>query len=203
MHSATALMAAVDVGGYVSILKLIPVLLILFAFTRVLTWIDKDAVIAHLPRESLNTGIFAAGMIAFALFFLLPNFWLSLAALIVVPSIGIGAYLGMRQKEVGLKDLKKEFNTYASGMVKREKKVTVKAGQVQLVGKGGAMLAPPADTDADGLRSTSRAPTSTGPVHHTCEPGAPCRAGTVSDGEVSNGTVSRGEHRARIGRWVA
>ena len=152
MHSATALMAAVDVGGYVSILKLIPVLLILFAFTRVLTWIDKDAVIAHLPRESLNTGIFAAGMIAFALFFLLPNFWLSLAALIVVPSIGIGAYLGMRQKEVGLKDLKKEFNTYAAGMVKREKKVTVKAGQVQLVGKGGAMLAPPADTEDPDFR---------------------------------------------------
>jgi type II secretory ATPase GspE/PulE/Tfp pilus assembly ATPase PilB-like protein len=149
MHSATALLAAaVEVGGYVSILKLIPVILVLLAFARLMTWIDKDAIAAHLPREALNTGIFVVGLVGAAAFFLLPNFWLSLAALVVLPAIGIGVYLGMRQKEVGLKDLKKEMSTFASGVVQTgKKKAVVKAGQVQLITKGGAMLTPPADPE--------------------------------------------------------
>ena len=72
MHSATALMAAVEVGGYVSILKLIPVLIILLAFARLMTWIDKDADVAHLPRQALNSGIFIAGIAGVAAFFTLP-----------------------------------------------------------------------------------------------------------------------------------
>jgi type II secretory ATPase GspE/PulE/Tfp pilus assembly ATPase PilB-like protein len=147
MHSATALMAAVEVGGYVSILKLIPVIIILLAFARLMTWIDKDATAAHLPRQALNSGIFIAGLVGVAAFFLLPNFWLSLLALVLVPALGIGVYLSMRQKEVGLKDLKKEFNTFATGVVKRDKKAVVKAGQVQVIAKGGAMLTAPKDTE--------------------------------------------------------
>ena len=152
MHSATALMAAVEVGGYVSILKLIPVLIILLAFARLMTWIDKDADVAHLPRQALNSGIFIAGIAGVAAFFLLPNFLLSLLALVLIPAMAIGVYLSMRQKEVGLKDLKKEFNTFATGMVKRDKKAVVKAGQVQVIAKGGAMLTAPKDTEDPDFR---------------------------------------------------
>ena len=45
---------AVAVGGYVSIGKTVPVVLVLLLWARVLTWADKDAVAAHLPRTALN-----------------------------------------------------------------------------------------------------------------------------------------------------
>ncbi len=47
-------LAAVEVGGYLNVWKLIPVLLILMFWARVLTWIDKDAEAAYLPRDPIN-----------------------------------------------------------------------------------------------------------------------------------------------------
>ena len=38
-----AFVAAVEVGGYVSALKALPVLLVLLLWGRLLTWVDKDA----------------------------------------------------------------------------------------------------------------------------------------------------------------
>jgi len=37
-------------GGYVSIIKILPALLMLLLWAKLLTWADKDAVAAHLPR---------------------------------------------------------------------------------------------------------------------------------------------------------
>ena len=50
-----AFLAAVQVGGYVSALKTIPVILVLLLWARLLTWVDKDAPAAHLPRTAFNT----------------------------------------------------------------------------------------------------------------------------------------------------
>lgn len=152
MQPATVLLAAFDLGGYVSIFKLIPIVLILLAWSRIATWIDKDAEAAHLPRELLNTVVIAGGLLSFALFLILPNFWLALGALIVVQGVAIGSYLGLRQKNVGLGDLKTEFSGFAKGIVKREKKVKVVAGQVVLAsGKGAMLAAPEDDSDPDAL----------------------------------------------------
>ena len=82
MHLGNAL-AAVDAGGYVSIWKLLPIIVLLFLWSRVLTWIDKDALATHLPREALNTGIFLTGIVAFIAFFFIPNFWIALTVLVV------------------------------------------------------------------------------------------------------------------------
>lgn len=147
MVLATVLMAAVEVSGYVSILKIVPILLLLLIWARVLTWIDKDAVVAHLPREAMNTGIFAAGLVGFGLFFALPNFWVALGVLVGVLLVSVGTYLGWRQRVVGLADLKAELGGFARGMVKREKKTKVAAGQVVLQMKSGTVLAPPEGSD--------------------------------------------------------
>ncbi|HEX2972863.1 MAG TPA: ATPase, T2SS/T4P/T4SS family, partial [Tepidisphaeraceae bacterium] len=148
MQPATVLLAAFDLGGYVSVFKLIPVLLVLLGWARLATWIDKDAEAAHLPRELLNTVVLAGGVVSFALFLVLPNFWIALAALIVVQAATFGGYFGLRQRKVGLGDLKTEISGFAKGMVKREKKVKVVAGQVTLATGKGQVLAPPED-DSD------------------------------------------------------
>src|SRR5690349_24671109 len=56
-------------GGYVSIFKAVAVLVLLLIWTRLLTWTDKDAVAAHLPRETLNIANLAGLVLAFFLFF--------------------------------------------------------------------------------------------------------------------------------------
>ena len=43
------LMAAVEVGDYINLWKLLPVLILLIIWARLLTWMDKDAIDAHLP----------------------------------------------------------------------------------------------------------------------------------------------------------
>ena len=43
----------VQAGGYVSALKAVPVILVLLLWARLLTWVDKDAPAAHLPRDLL------------------------------------------------------------------------------------------------------------------------------------------------------
>ncbi|MCY2954799.1 MAG: ATPase, T2SS/T4P/T4SS family [Planctomycetota bacterium] len=147
MLPAAGLMAAVDLTGYISGLKLVPVLLIFLIWARVLSWIDKDAEGAHLPREILNTGIIIAGLAGVALFLFLPNYWIALGVLVVVDLASVGTYLGMRQRIVGLGDLKQQFREFLQGIFKREKKAKVSAGQVVLAMKSGTVLAAPESSD--------------------------------------------------------
>lgn len=138
--------AQVPAGGYVSIWKIIPPLLILLVWARLLTWADKDAPAAHLPRLGLNLGMMSGLVLAWILFLFLPNYWVALAALIVVFGAEIGTYLGIRKSKVGLHDLKGQFKDWLKGF-KKEKKVEATPGQVMLFTKGGgAMPVPEGDS---------------------------------------------------------
>jgi hypothetical protein len=44
------IVAVSEGGGYISIIKVLPPLIVLAIWARLLTWADKDAVDAHLPR---------------------------------------------------------------------------------------------------------------------------------------------------------
>src|SRR5688500_16691828 len=135
-------LAQVEAGGYLSPWKPIPVIILLLVWLRILTWIDKDAEDAYLPREPINGGFLAGLALAFALFFILPNFWLALAAVILIFAAEIGIYLAVRNKKVGLGDLKQKIRD--SFMRKGEKKkYQAVAGEVALIGKGGAVVTPP------------------------------------------------------------
>jgi general secretion pathway protein E len=137
------LAAAVEAGGYLSVWKAIPVLLILLIWTRLLTWIDKDAEAAYLPREALNGGFMAGAVVAFAAFFLLPaNFWICLAILLVVFGAEMGIYLYIRSAKVGLADLNGQIKE-AFSFKKKDKGHQTVAGEVGLIGKNGNVATPP------------------------------------------------------------
>lgn len=139
---ALSLLAAVEVGGYLSVWKAIPVLIVLFIWTRFLTWVDKDAEAAFLPREAINGGFMGGAVLGFALFFILPNFWICFAILFVLLLGEIGAYLGIRNSKVGLKDLKASLKvSFMPGKKAKEHKAL--AGEVALIRKNGNVVTPP------------------------------------------------------------
>ncbi len=139
------LLAASPAGGnYANPFKLLAVLIVLGFWTRLLTWVDKDAPVAHLPREGINTGLVAGLAIGFALFFLLPGFAVAFLVLIFVMLVEAGVYLGMRHQKVGLSDLKGEIKNIGKGMKKGDRIVQEVAGEVQFVNKNGNLLPAPA-----------------------------------------------------------
>jgi general secretion pathway protein E len=141
-------LAALDVGPYINGLKVLPVLVILWAWAQSLTWADKDAQAAHLSREGLNS-IWLGGLIlAVLLFFWIPNFWGALAVFLLIYLAEAGTYLGLRQAKVGLADLKRDLQNWKKGM-RKEKEVVVSEGQVAFVTAKGSLLPPPANTDPD------------------------------------------------------
>src|SRR5215210_4265117 len=145
MHSVIGLLAATDVGGsYISPLKLAPVLILLWIFLRLLTWMDKDAVRAHLPREVLNTMVFLIGLAGFLLFFFMPSFVIAYSILICSVVVAIALYLIMRSQKVGLGDLQGEFKQWIRSIGKGKDKVVVaEAGEVQFINRKNDPIVPP------------------------------------------------------------
>jgi type II secretory ATPase GspE/PulE/Tfp pilus assembly ATPase PilB-like protein len=135
----------VEGGGYISILKIVPPLILLLIWARMLTWADKDAHAAHLPRLPLNAGFTSGMAVGFALFFLLPTFIIAFATLFVVFGVEAGVYLFLRNQKVGLADLKVQFNAWLKGFSKGKSKKEQKeiASQVSVIGKGGNAMPVP------------------------------------------------------------
>src|SRR3982751_2189258 len=99
-----AFVAKGEVGGYVRALKALPVLLVLLLWGRFLTWVDKDAPAAHLPRDGINAGFLAGLVIGFGLFFFLPTFLIAFPVLLFVLAVEVGVYLGLRKYKDGVSD---------------------------------------------------------------------------------------------------
>ena len=96
MFPSNALLAAADAGGYINALKLLPILVLVGIWAKLLAWADKDSMRAHLPREMLNSLIFCLGLIGFALFSLAHEifyqrmFWLICGALLAASHQSLG-----------------------------------------------------------------------------------------------------------------
>ena len=147
----SVLLQVVPVGGYVSIWKVIPFLVVFLLWLRLLTWTDKDAPASHLPGEMLMLA-FSGGLLgAFLLFLLLPGFWISFPVFVLVLLAEAGAYLGLRAKKVGLKDLKGELAKVASSMPGRPSRKHVEdiAGLVNMAKKDGKPVIPPGPDSPD------------------------------------------------------
>src|SRR3954465_14049549 len=143
MHLTPLLMATIEVGQYVSVWKILPVVVIILIWARLLTWMDKAPIDAPLPRQMLNTielGLLIAG---FFLFLFLPVFVVALAVLLTLFVVGVALYLILRHQKVGLGDLNKQFSDWLHGLFSREKKIEVEAGEVQLINKSGTPLGTP------------------------------------------------------------
>ncbi len=144
---AAAFLAEIAPGGYISPWKALPVVLLLFVWARLLTWIDKDSSKARLHRVGMNVGMFSGLVLGNILFFLLPGFGPAIAALLGCFFVSIGTYLGIRAKVVGLGDLKEELKAAFT----REKKDTgpavATAGQVLIMDRSGAPAPIPPNDD--------------------------------------------------------
>jgi type II secretory ATPase GspE/PulE/Tfp pilus assembly ATPase PilB-like protein len=140
-----ALLSQVDPGVfYINPWKLLPLLILVPVWARLLTWADKDSDTAHLPRVPVNFGIFGIGGLGIVLFFLIPNFWISLAILVVLTSGGLLGYVGLRSSQIGTKDLKKQFQAWLASFGK-EKVVKEVVSELQLVNAKGALVPAPDD----------------------------------------------------------
>ena len=115
-----AVLAIVQIGGYVSLWKALAIIAVLFVWVKVLAWMDKDAPIAHLPREALNAGMMLGLIIGYGLFFMMPGFLPALGVLLLMLVIDIATYLIVRQRVVGLADLTKEFAESAHQLVQAQ-----------------------------------------------------------------------------------
>jgi type II secretory ATPase GspE/PulE/Tfp pilus assembly ATPase PilB-like protein len=141
------MLAAVDYGWYINLWKVLALLLLVLLWARLLTWIDKDALAAHLPRIPLNAGFLIGLIFAFSLFMMVPGFWLAVAVFLVIMVLEMSVYLALRHQKVGLKDLGQQFNAWIKGFGSKEKEITAAAGQVLLFNKKGNPIAPP-ESDA-------------------------------------------------------
>ena len=137
----------VPVGGYLNGLKAIPVVLVLLAWAKALSWVDKDSEAARMKRDLINTALMVGFIGAFFLFIFLPNFFIAFGALLGVMGVEAIVYLQMRKAAVGLGDLKGDFKNWINNLGKKEKAVQEIAGAVQIVGANGNLLpAPKAQT---------------------------------------------------------
>lgn len=137
---------AVPVGNYTAWWKVIPLILIVMIWGRLVTWIDKDSQEVLLPRVPLNTANLVGGVLAFLLFFLMPGFPIALAVCALIVIIEAGVYLGIRNSKVGLGDLSGQFSDWLASF-KGEKKVKIIQGEVQLISKSGNLMPAPASDD--------------------------------------------------------
>src|SRR5437762_7389967 len=112
MHAGMQLLAAVEVGQYVSIWKILVLLVFLLIWARLMTWMDKDAIDAHLPRLMLNSIQMLLAVVGLVMFVLLPAYVVAISALVLAFVAGVGVYLGMRHQKVGLADLSKTFKAW-------------------------------------------------------------------------------------------
>ena len=142
-------LAEITLGGYINGFKLLPFAIISLLWLKLMTWADKDAIDARLPRENTNLihlSLWAVGLIA-ALF--LPNVFVAAPVFLVLFAIDAGVYLGWRNKTVGLKDLSQQFADWKANLFKKEIKVTANENNVVLIDRGGRPFQPPADDAAE------------------------------------------------------
>lgn len=132
-------------GPYSNWYKVLVVLLVSLVWWRLLTWIDKDAPAARLPREWVNLGMVGSYALGFFLFLLAPaGFGIALTLFVFIMLASFGAYIVIRHKKVGLEDLVAELkNMKLPGGAGRKKVVDEVVGAVVLATKDGRPMHQP------------------------------------------------------------
>ena len=161
------LIAAIEGGDYVSAIKVLPVVLLLLLWAKLLTWIDKDAPAARLPRVEINAALLGGLVFGFILLLLLPNFWLAFGLLFLVFLLEIGVYLLLRHQKVGLADLKSELRNLFKSSGK--KVVEAPPGELVLMTKKGGAIEPPTAEDPNRLAYDAIQRMLTGPMKRGLE----------------------------------
>jgi type II secretory ATPase GspE/PulE/Tfp pilus assembly ATPase PilB-like protein len=153
--------AGVAYGNYIAWWKLLILFVVYLVWLRLISWMDKDATPARLPREAINGGALGALLLSLLLVLVLPMFALALVAVLLLLAVTVGGYLLWRKSTVGLDDLPAAFRAYLKETFTPKKKQgkpgqkkdepTVAAGSVTLLdGRGNK---PPVPDDDDPLHA--------------------------------------------------
>lgn len=170
MELSSILAAAAQVGQYISIWKMVPILIVLLIWARLLTWVDKDSIDAHLPRQPLGAAFLGGLIAAVALFLFVPGFAVALAVFMFIMVAEIATYLILRNQKVGLGDLSKQFNDWIGGFGRKgPKEVEAAAGEVLLHNKNGSAISPPDSESPDLAGFMGVQSILTGPMRHNAE----------------------------------
>ncbi|HVT87958.1 MAG TPA: ATPase, T2SS/T4P/T4SS family [Tepidisphaeraceae bacterium] len=145
------IVAAIEYGNYIDPLKVVPLLIVIAIWAKMLTWIDKDAEHARLPRTILNMVFLAGLFFAFLLFLTLPSYALAMTAFVIVAVAEIAVYLILRHQKIGLGDLTKQINKYVQSKVgsKKKKDAAAESGGLVLLDRKGTPFAPPESESPD------------------------------------------------------
>lgn len=146
-----SLLAADLFGAYTNAWKALPFLLVFLIWVRLLTWVDKDAKRALLPRTAVNAGTMSGLLLAVALFFVVPNYILALFGFLAIFGIEAGVYLALRSQKIGLGDLQAELTDGLTSLIPKSGEGKSKnielPGQLVIVARGGRHLTQPDDED--------------------------------------------------------
>ena len=137
--------AVVELGGYINGFKLLPLILISLIWLRLMTWADKDADDARLPRDTTNIIHLGLWLLGIVLALMIPLYVVAVALFVVFFAVDAAIYLSWRKKTVGLQDLGKQFENWRKNFGKKEKVVTASEHAVVLIDRGGKSFHPPTD----------------------------------------------------------
>ena len=141
-------LAAVELGNFINGFKLLPIAVIGLVWVWLITWADKDTLVARMPRETINAINLGGFVVATVVMLLLPNFWAAIGIFIFFFAAEVGTYLVWRNNTVGLSDLKDQFTQGISNIGKRTpKEMKATEGSVVLFDKSGKALPAPLDED--------------------------------------------------------
>ena len=141
----SVVLALIPTGPYINGYALIPLVVILLIWARLMTWVDKDAPAVHLLRQIMNVVTFAGMAIGVFVYLFVPlTLWIDLSILVGVLLIDIGVYLGLRSQKVGLGDLTGQLKEmFQSKGKKEQKEAKAVAGQVTIINKAGVPMPVP------------------------------------------------------------
>ena len=112
----------VGFGPYLAWWKIAIFLVLFLVWFRLLLWVDKDSEDARMPREAINSGLWAALALGALLVLVLPFFVFALAAVALLMLGSLGGYLLWRKSVVGLDDIPDQLAGFFTGLVSFGKK---------------------------------------------------------------------------------
>lgn len=144
-------LAAVQLGGYINGLKLIPIAAVSLVWAWLIAWADKDAEVARLPRETVNTINLGTWLLALVLATAMPIYLASLPVFLAVFSADVAMYLLWRKKTIGLADLRDQIRLGMQNFGRKKKLVEITADEhaVVLIDKSGKSYPPPTPDSPD------------------------------------------------------
>jgi type II secretory ATPase GspE/PulE/Tfp pilus assembly ATPase PilB-like protein len=132
-------LAALQTGPFINPWKVVPPVVLLAIWVKLLSWIDKDGPEARLNREAINSSLFAGLILGYTCIIFVPGFTPAFSILVSLFVVEIAVYLFLRSRTIGLADLRGKLADWWNNLIRSKKvrEVKVAAGEVLVMDKNG------------------------------------------------------------------